>query len=519
MQTISTLHETLTEEKYRLCEDSFYYFFKSAWHCFDPEEYLDNWHIGCICEHLQAQSEGVPELQNLMVNVQPRLTKSKIISVAFPAWRWITLPSEKFVNVSHGDRLVTDLTVNSRDLLNSPWYKDRWVGEGKSFQIKKDSNTKSRIDNTAGGYRFGTTPSGAGLGFGYSHLIMDDPNDLMDIYSDAKLMQTVNFYKGVLRNRINNARTGKKTLVQQRLSEKDLTEWLLENEKGKWFHLIIPTEYDKHWTFESPIGVNDAREEDGELVCPNRFGDDYYDEEKKDPYRWAALYQQKPTPAGGSIIKRNWIQFYNVPPMDQFDQMLISADLALEDKDESDFSVFTIWGRRDARYFLIDMVREKLAFQDQLSTMMYLIVKYPNARTRLIEKKATGSPLMNMLEQKVSGLIGINPIGNKIERLYACVPEFTSGNVLFPYPDNAFWINDVIAEITAFPKGKHDDIVDSVTMALNYLAIQSAKTEAYILSSDKYSKRERLNNFNQAMGAKYEAAVYTKDSVKKLFSW
>lgn len=519
MDRISTIEEQINEESYELCEKSFRYFFKKAWSALDPEPYLHNWHIDCICEHLQAQAEGEPELQNMIVNVQPRLGKSKIISVGFPAWRWLTYAAEKFVCVSHSDRLTKDLTSNSRQLITSPWYANRWIGKDRKYELRKDSNTVTRFDNTVGGYRFATTPGGAGLGFGYSHLLMDDPNDLMDIYSEPMLTRVINFYKGVLRNRINNANTGKKTLVQQRLSESDLTQWLLEEEAGKWFHLVIPSEYDKKWTFISPIGSDDPREKDGELVCPNRFDDGFYDEEKKDPYRWAALYQQKPTPSGGAIIKTNWIQFYHNAPIDQMEVMLISADLALEDKDESDYCVFTVWGKRGSRFFLIDMIREKLDFQSQLSTMMYLDSKYPKARTKLVEKKATGSPLMNMLQNRISGLIAINPIGSKIERLFACVPEFVSGNVMFPYPDNVFWINDVLAEVTSFPKGKHDDIVDSVTMALNYLALQNAQTEAYMFDSQKDSIHDRLTDFNRDVGSKYDAVVYSKGSVRKIFTW
>ncbi len=521
MSKITDLTQKLSEEKYNYCEESFEYFFKQAWNAFDPEPFLDNWHIGCICEHMQAQAEGVSELRNMIINIQPRLTKSKTISVAFPAWRWIKVPIEKFICVSHSDRLVKDLTTNSRDLIQSPWYSERWLGKQKVFELKKDSNTVNRFDNTKGGYRIATTPGGLGLGVGYSHLLMDDPNDLMDIYSEPALMKPINFYKGVLRNRINNSKTGKKTLVQQRLSECDLTQWLEENEEGKWFVLVIPSEYTKSWTFVSPIGFDDPRTKEGELVCPDRFDDDYYEEEKKHPYTWAALYQQRPRPVEGSIIKNKWLQYYHVAPIDHFNEIIISVDLAIENKDTNDFCVFTVWGRRDARYFLIDMIREKLDFSEQLSTMMQLSAKYPKARTKLIEKKATGSPLIKMLESKVSGLVPINPIGHKVERLFACVPEFVSGNVIFPHPDNCAWINDVIDEITSFPKGKNDDIVDSVTMALNYLAIQSAQTEAYLFAETKNSIHERLVDFNKNVGYKYDSAIVTnsKGSVKKLFTW
>lgn len=521
MNKIHFLQQQLLDEKYTYCEESFEYFFKQAWNVFDPEPFLDNWHIGCICEHMQAQAEGEPELRNMIINIQPRLTKSKTISVAFPAWRWLKVPIEKFICVSHSDRLVKDLTTNSRDLIQSPWYSERWIGKDKVFELKKDSNTVSRFDNTKGGYRIATTPGGLGLGVGYSHLLMDDPNDLMDIYSEPALQKPINFYRGVLRNRINNSKTGKKTLVQQRLSEKDLTQWLQDNEGDKWFVLVIPSEYTKHWTFVSPIGINDPRTQEGELVCPDRFDEEYYEEEKKHPYTWAALYQQRPKPIEGSIIKHNWLQFYNEAPIEQINDLIISVDLAIENKDSNDFCVFTVWGNRGAKFFLLDMVRERLDFPEQLAMMLHLSAKYPKARTKLIEKKATGSPLMKMLENKVSGLLPVNPVGHKIERLFACVPEFIAGNVMLPNPERATWVNDVIEELTSFPKGKNDDIVDSVTMALNYMSIQNAKTEAYLFAETKDSIKNRLTDFNSGSGYKYDSAVVTNSRgyVKKIFTW
>ncbi len=512
---IERLEYEIQQEKYHLCELSLYYFFLKAWEYMDPDPLIDNWHLGCIAEHLQAQSDGVPELRNLIINVQPRASKSKIVSVAFPAWRWLTKPEVKFLTVSHSDRLIMDHIVDSRNLMYSEWYSTQWIGEESSFQLSKDSNTKRRFDNNVGGYRIGTTPKGTGAGFGYEHLIMDDPQDLMDIYSVTKLEETINYYKGVLRNRANNPKTARKTLVQQRLGELDLTQWLLDNEEG-WFHLVLPSEYEKKYTFISPIGSDDPREKEGELLCPQRFDENFYYEEKKDPYRWAALYQQRPAPVEGAIIKKNWIRYYTEINLNAVDMMLISVDLALEDKDESDYCVMTVWAKRDANLFLIDMIREKMMFQQQLLNFVGLTLKYPIARSKLVEKKATGSSLIQMLQNKISGLIEVNPIGSKEERLYACVPEFVGGNIHFPMPDKNPWVKDVIAELCVFPKGKNDDIVDSVTMAINYMALQAAQAQAMLFGKEKNSRGERLLDFNNDF--RYKVVSYSRGSVKKLFS-
>jgi phage terminase large subunit-like protein len=51
--------------------------------------------------------------------------------------------------------------------------------------------------------------------------------------------------------------------------------------------------------------------------------------------------------------------------------------------------------------------------------------------------------------------------------LYAAQPRFESGSVHFPA--EAPWLEDLIAELLAFPRGRHDDQVDSVSQALAWI--------------------------------------------------
>jgi hypothetical protein len=44
---------------------------------------------------------------------------------------------------------------------------------------------------------------------------------------------------------------------------------------------------------------------------------------------------------------------------------------------------------------------------------------------------------------------------------------FEAGMILLP--DDAEWADDYIESMTRFPKGQHDDNVDSTSQALNYL--------------------------------------------------
>ena len=56
----------------------------------------------------------------------------------------------------------------------------------------------------------------------------------------------------------------------------------------------------------------------------------------------------------------------------------------------------------------------------------------------------------------------------KVARLLAQAPMFEAGQVLLPR--EAPWLGTYLAELLAFPNGKHDDQVDSTSQALNWLS-------------------------------------------------
>lgn len=55
------------------CERSFYAFVRAAWTHIEAAPFIDNWHIGALCEHLQAVTEG--QIEKLLWNCPPGLSK------------------------------------------------------------------------------------------------------------------------------------------------------------------------------------------------------------------------------------------------------------------------------------------------------------------------------------------------------------------------------------------------------------------------------------------------------------
>jgi predicted phage terminase large subunit-like protein len=92
--------------------------------------------------------------------------------------------------------------------------------------------------------------------------------------------------------------------------------------------------------------------------------------------------------------------------------------------------------------------------------------KWPAMIAKLIEDKANGSAVVQMLAHEIVGILPVNPEGGKVARAAAISPLVEAGNVYLPHPLYAPWVNDFIEECAAFPNGAHDDQVDAMTQAL-----------------------------------------------------
>lgn len=101
--------------------------------------------------------------------------------------------------------------------------------------------------------------------------------------------------------------------------------------------------------------------------------------------------------------------------------------------------------------------------------VLRLSAKWPRARVKLVEKKANGPAVMQMLKKRLTGMRAIDPDGGKVARANAAAPLFEAGNVYLPDPGKCAWTMNLLYELFLFPNGKFDDQVDSTSQALNYL--------------------------------------------------
>ena len=185
-------------------------------------------------------------------------------------------------------------------------------------------------------------------------------------------------------------------------------------------------------------------------------------------YAYAGQYQQRPSPAQGGIIKRNWWQYYQQTPP-RFDIVVESWDCAFKATAQADFVVGQVWGKVGANLYLLDQVRGRFSFTETQDAIRNLSAKWPQAHAKLVEDKANGPAVIDSMRNAVPGLIPVDPQGGKVVRAQAVSVDIEAGNVWLPDPTVNPWITDFVEECAAFPNGAHDDQVDAMTQAIVYL--------------------------------------------------
>jgi predicted phage terminase large subunit-like protein len=459
-------------------------FVRQAFAVIEPSTpFVPGWHIDAIIEHLEAITFG--QIRNLLINVPPRHMKSLLVSVLWPAWEWIRFPERRFLYSSYAAQLSIRDSVKCRRLIESPWYQERW---GDRFALTGDQNTKGRFENDRSGYRLSTSVGGAATGEGGDRVVCDDPHNVQEAESDSVRKATLDWWDIVMSTRVNDPRSAAKVVVMQRCHQRDLSGHLLE--QGGWEHLCLPAEYEKPGCSTS-VGWSDPRTEQSELLWPERFGPEELESLKRSlgSYAAAGQLQQRPSPAGGGIFKRHWFRYFqprgaNLPPVvvslpdgtqmsipaieapHQVNETIQSWDCAFKDLDTSDYVVGQVWGRLGPSFFLGDQVRARMDCPTTVHSVRQLTAKWPGTIAKLIEDKANGSAVIQMLAREIPGLLPVNPEGGKVARAAAVSPLVEAGNIFLLHPLYAPWVNDFIEECAAFPNGAHDDQVDAMTQAL-----------------------------------------------------
>lgn len=462
-------------------------------------------------ENVFDAESGSGDLRRLLVNIPPGTSKSLITSVFFSAWIWAKDPTKRILSTSHNLENAIRDSLRTRRLIESEWYQRLW---GDKVHLTGDQNAKAKFENTAKGFRQAAAFTSM-TGLRADFVVLDDPSSVDDALSEQTRNSINLTFRESLPTRLNNPDKSAIIVVQQRLHEDDTSGVILSGDYG-YEHLCLPMRYDPDRKCRTSIGFEDPREEEGELLFPERFPEWVVDRDEAimGPIATAGQMQQSPIPRGGSIIRREYWQLWEEEKYPAFEFVLASADTAYTEKETNDPTGFSIWGVfRDRlekpRVMLMWSWAKHKELHGQLperengeTRREYDLrcmkadtwgivewIAYSCRRFRadklLIENKASGITVaqeMQRLYREDGWSVELyKPVGDKVARTHAVEPTFAAGLV---YAPDSEWADKAISQSEVFPKGKHDDIHDSMTQALQWMRQQGLISHNFEVSAE-----------------------------------
>jgi len=471
------------------CQRSLHTFVGLSWSLVEQATpFVDNWHIGIICEYLEALFSL--QLQNLMINIPPGHAKSLVCSVFFPTWAWIKTPSMRFFCGSHAKDLATRDAVRSRRLLQTDWYQARF---GHIFQMTGDQNVKTRYENDKSGHRVSVGVDAGWTGHRGNFIIWDDPMDKSKEESEIKRKRANEAVKSSFGTRGDIPKEMRRLMIMQRLHDDDPTGHILQAMKEdenfpRFEHLVLPARYEPNRFFSS-IGLKDPRTKPGELLFPQLFDEKVLrDTEALLGINDAAgQLQQRPVPEGGSIFLREW---YDRPqnrynPADQRIYNKVVArwlfyDTAFKDEEQNDSTARIVLELLpDYRVILREAWWKRMQVPQVTADVNDNTVRWMydgKLKGTVVEDKGSGIAVLQTLRQgalpKVAKLLKeFNPgTASKPERARRAAPWCERDCVLLPMPSDAVpWLLDFEDLFFQAPNTKIKDPWDAFSMGILFL--------------------------------------------------
>lgn len=285
----------------------------------------------------------------------------------------------------------------------------------------------------------------------------------------------------------------------------------------------LPAEYEPdhpHRWFRDP------RTEPGQLLWPSHVPRDVLETLKKSmgPYSAAGQLQQRPAPREGGIFKLGWFPRTKVLPPD----LVYSRgwDLAASEKktvsSDPDYTATVKIGfsRSQRRWYIVD-IRRWRENPAEIERIIKTVSDEDAAMGHDVKIALPKDPGQAGLAQSKSMLVmlaGYDVLaepqsGDKMTRAMPLASQASGGNVSLL---SAEWNDDFLNEITGFPTGAHDDMVDAAATAFTRITGGSTGLIEYYqqqLDAIEAEKKERAKALEATGGVVPALQVIEEDTM------
>lgn len=477
-------------------------------HLIDYSRYIAPWyepakHHIYLADFLEQvalfiETKGKEGIGRLIICEPPQYGKTEQASRLFPSWVLGKLPDSRIILTSYGADLATENSRITRNYVGSDAYEEIF-GKRSAMDEPVELSPESRSVVSWNLKEHRGSVFAAGVGGGITGrpanlVVIDDPfKSREDAESDTYRKKVMSWYRSVVYPRVANTPGAAIIIMHTRWDQEDLvgqllTQMVSDEEADQWTVVFLPAislEEDQYPKDEAefkenllrgiyvPMGGDALGRKPGEALWPERSDVTKILRTKANmlDFDFQALFQQMPRMAEGEFFDDKDFQIIEKAP--QGLQWYRYVDLALGESTTSDKNSTIAVALDESTGDLILRDRIKVRELDEF---------LPQARAAMLSDGDLNTEwgvedvafqklvIKEFLKDKALVKVrirGVKPLGDKVERARPWQLRAKQGHVkLVRGP----WNLDFIREATSFPKGRHDDDVDTVSGGVQMIA-------------------------------------------------
>lgn len=454
----------------------------------NPGFYMTTFHR-YLCSQVQEFLETPTDkaMDILLLSVPPRHGKSYTVTETLPSWFLGKHTDYNVIICSYDGTIAEGFSRRNRDKFNE-YATD-------VFHCKPKPDVQGvAVWETADGGRCRAAGLKAGItSYGAELFIIDDPIKNNEQAGSETIIGKIHDEMGPsVQSRIHPG--GKLIVIQTRWVENDVVGYIESNWKEYiWKTINLPCECEDPST--DPLG-----RKLGESLMGPHLGDDNLPQRIRNDNKWLkskkmlvmagegehtwnALYQGHPSAAQGNLFQRSWWQLYRRDKIrfQDFEYTCLSVDATFKNTDLSDYVAIELWGLAQGHCYLYKLVNKRMGFVKTLDTIKELFKEYPGIDELVIEDKANGPAIIDVLHymNDIPTIIPVNPLGGKFSRAQAVSPFVRTCVCHIPDDFTVEEMRDIeqegatmpghsvfIEQHACFPFGARDDMVDAMDQAI-----------------------------------------------------
>jgi len=417
------------------------------------------------------------ELDRIAFFLHPRLGKSELVSIRFPAY---LIENDPTIRVILGAYNKTFASTFSR--------KAKYIVGASGTKLAMDRKAADEWETVQGGGMYATGVGSGVTGRGGDWIFIDDPvKSRAEAESPAYRERVWNWYKDDLYTRTNSDRTPI-MLTMTLWHEDDLGMRLLKGMDGDSWHIVrIPAlaetqeeRDDFARKYGLPLGQADPLgREPGQATCPDRFNVEFLKRKQRTMgTSFFALYQQRPSAPEGRMFRREWFSIVPTLPYTHRPTRFLRYWDKAGSEDAGAYTAGVLLaevelpGEDNFGYFVLDVImgqweaaeRENVIYQTAVADNS----RYQNVTTVVEQEGGSGGKeSANATIKRLRGFSAYKdiPRGDKVLRAEPVASQAAAHNIILV---EGSWNIRFLDILTSFP-GAIKDPVDALSGAFNWL--------------------------------------------------